>query len=94
VDIAIDQGGNCDITTPGIEDVKHGVVIEGIKNIPGFLPTSSTWMYAKNVYELATHLIKNDTVELDMNDPIDASILVCRDGKLVHKGALEAMGLL
>ena len=94
VDIAIDQGGNCAITTPGIEDVKYGVTIEGIKNIPGFLPTSSTWMYAKNVYELATHLIKGDTIELDMNDPIDASILVCRDGELVHKGALEAMGLL
>ena len=94
VDIAIDQGGNCAITPPGIEDVKYGVTIEGIKNIPGFLPTSSTWMYAKNVYELATHLIKGDTVELDMNDPIDASILVCRDGELVHKGALEAMGLL
>ena len=94
VDIAIDQGGNCEITTPGITDVKYGVTIEGIKNIPGFLPTSSTWMYAQNVYELAKHLIHNDKIELDMNDPIDASIVVTMGGKLVHKGALEAMGLL
>ena len=94
VDIAIDQGGNCEITTPGITDVKYGVTIEGIKNIPGFLPTSSTWMFSHNIYNLAKHLIKDDRVALDMNDPIDASILVTDGEKVVHKGALEAMGLL
>ncbi len=93
VDIAIDQGGNCAITTPGITDVKHGVTIEGIKNIPGFLPTSSTWMFAHNVYNLVKHLVKNDKIELDLNDPIDASILVTDGEKLVHKGAMEAMGM-
>ncbi len=93
VDIAIDQGGNCEITTPGITDVKYGVTIEGIKNIPGFLPTSSTWMFAHNIYNLSKHLIKNDKVSLDMNDPIDASILVTDGEKIVHKGALEAMGM-
>ena len=37
VDISIDQGGNCAITTPGETAVKHHVTIEGIKNIPGML---------------------------------------------------------
>lgn len=93
VDIAIDQGGNCAITTPGEIEVKHGVTLMGVKNIPGFLPTSSTWMFAHNIYNLAKHLIKNDKVMLDMNDPIDASILVTDGKKIVHKGALEAMGM-
>lgn len=93
VDIAIDQGGNCAITSPGITDVKHGVTIEGIKNIPGYLPTSSTWMFANNVYNLVKHLVKDDAVSLDLNDPIDASILVTDGEKIVHKGALEAMGM-
>ena len=92
VDIAIDQGGNCEITTPGITDVKYGVTIEGIKNIPGYLPTSSTWMFAQNIFYLAEHLIRDDRIVLDMNDPIDASILVTDGEKIVHKGALEAMG--
>lgn len=91
VDISIDQGGNCEITTPGERDVKHGVIIEGIKNIPGMLPTSSTWMFAHNIYNLLKFLTKNGKVELDMEDEIVTSILVTRDGKLVHKGALEAM---
>ncbi len=92
VDIAIDQGGNCEITTPGITDVKYGVTIEGIKNIPGYLPTSSTWMFAQNIFYLAEHLIRDDRIVLDMDDPIDASILVTDGEKIVHKGALEAMG--
>lgn len=55
VDISIDQGGNCAITTPGETAVKHHVTIEGIKNIPGMLPTSSTWMFANNIYNLVKY---------------------------------------
>ena len=93
VDIAIDQGGNCEITTPGETEVKHGVTIFGVKNIPGFLPTSSTWMFAHNIYNLTKHLTKDGKIALDLNDPIDASIRVTDGEKIVHKGALEAMGM-
>lgn len=94
VDISIDQGGNCAITSPGIKDVKHGVTIEGIKNIPGMLPASSTWMFAQNIYNLLKYLVKDGVLSLDLNDEIVSSILVTTsDGKIVHKGAIEAMGL-
>ena len=59
VDVSIDQGGNCAITSPGIKEVKHNVTICGIKNIPGLIPTSSTWMFAHNVYNLVNYLVKN-----------------------------------
>ncbi len=91
VDISIDQGGNCAITTPGETTVKHKVTIEGIKNIPGMLPTSSTWMFAQNIYNLVRYLSKDATISLDMNDDIVKGILTTIDGKIVHKGALEAM---
>lgn len=93
IDISIDQGGNCAITTPGEKEVKHDVIIDGCKNIPGKLPTSSTWMFANNIYNLLKYLVKNDEIKLDFDDEIVASITVCHDGKLVHAGALEAMGL-
>lgn len=93
VDISIDQGGNCEITTPGISDVKHGVIIEGIKNIPGMLPVGSTWMFANNVYNLVHFLTKEGTIVLDLEDEIIESMLVTIDGKIVHAGAKEAMGL-
>ncbi len=91
VDISIDQGGNCEITPPGKTEVKHGVTLIGIKNIPGMLPTSSTWMFSNNVYNLVSYLTKNGKIELDMSDEIVKSILVSIDGKVVHTGALEAM---
>ena len=93
VDISIDQGGNCEITTPGEKEVKHGVMIQGIKNIPGMLPTSSTWMFANNVYNLVKYLVKDDTIELDMSDEIVRSILVTNNGEVVHSGTKEAMGI-
>lgn len=92
VDISIDQGGNCAITTPGIRDIKHHVIIEGIKNIPGMLPSSSTWMFAQNIYNLLKYLVKDDKIELDTSDEIVSSILVTNfAGEIVHQGALAAM---
>jgi len=92
VDIAIDQGGNCAITTPGVRDVKHGVVIEGIKNIPGMLASSSTFMYAANMYNLVKYLTKDGYLNLDESDDIVSGMLTTKDGKVVHAGALAAMG--
>ncbi|MDR1203140.1 MAG: NAD(P) transhydrogenase subunit alpha [Tannerellaceae bacterium] len=91
VDISIDQGGNCKITPPGKTEVKHGVTLIGIKNIPGMLPTSATWMFSNNVYNLVKYLTKDGKIALDLSDEIVKSILVSIQGKVVHTGALEAM---
>ena len=91
VDISIDQGGNCAITDPGETAVKHQVTIEGIKNIPGMLPTSSTWMFSHNIYHLVKYLTKDGAISLDMNDDIVRGILTTINGEIVHKGAIEAM---
>lgn len=93
VDISIDQGGNCSITPPGRKEVKHGVMIQGIKNIPGLIPTSSTCMFSHNVYNLVKYLTKDAQISLNLNDEIVRSILVTYDGKIVHEGTREAMEL-
>lgn len=93
VDVSIDQGGNCEITTPGEKVVKHNITINGIKNIPGLIPTSSTWMFANNVFNLVTYLMKEGKIELDMSDDITKSILVTQNNEIVHEGAREAMGI-
>lgn len=93
VDISIDQGGNCSLTTPGKKDIKHGVIIEGIKNIPGLLPTSSTWMFSHNIYNMFKYIYKQGKIELDINDEIIKSVLVTKDHRILHEGTLEAMAL-
>ena len=93
VDISIDQGGNCELTPAGDIINKHGVTLMGVKNIPGLLPTSSTWMFSNNMYNLVKYIVKDGKVNLDRSDEVIAKSLVCIDGQLVHAGAREAMGL-
>mgnify|MGYP000971709105 CR=1 FL=1 len=94
IDISIDQGGNCAITEPGKIVMKHGVSICGIKNIPGMLPISSTWMFSHNVYNLLKYLAPGaNSIHLDESDEIVRGILTTKDGKVVHQGALDAMGM-
>lgn len=91
VDVSIDQGGNCELTVPGKSVEKHGVIIQGIKNLPGLIPTTSTMMFSKNVYSLVKYLAPNGTIDLNMDDDIMRSILVTKDGEIVHGGTREAM---
>ena len=93
VDISIDQGGNCELTVPGEKTEQYGVIIEGIKNIPGMIPNASTWMFANNIYNLLKFLMKDGEIILDLNDEITSSILVTKDKKIVHAGTKEAMSL-
>jgi len=92
-DVSIDQGGNCSLTVAAETIVRHNVIIGGIKNIPGMIPTSSTWMFANNVYNLVDYLMDDGKIVLDKTDEITESILVTIDGEIVHSGTREAMGI-
>ncbi len=93
VDVAIDQGGNCELTKGGELTVQYGVSIDGAKNIPATVPITSTWMFAHNIYNYVATFVKDGKFVIDTNDEIIASTLVTKDGKLHHAGAREAMGL-
>lgn len=93
VDISIDQGGNCEVTEPGVKIVKDEVIINGIKNIPGMLATSATRMFSHNIYNLLAYVTEDGEIKLNLKDEITSSILVTKDGKIHHRGTLEAMGL-
>ncbi len=93
VDIAIDQGGNCELTKAGEVINYRGITINGIQNIPGMVPTSSTDMFAKNIYNLVSYLVQDGVITLDRSDEIVAKSLVTIDGQIVHAGTLEALGL-
>ena len=67
--------------------------IHGTKNIPGMMPTSSTWMFANDEFQLLSFLAKDGKIVLDRTDPIIESTLTTIDKQIVHRGAREAMGL-
>jgi NAD(P) transhydrogenase subunit alpha len=91
VDISIDQGGNCELSEGGVVKEHNGVIVDGTKNIPGTMPTSSTAMFSKNVFNFVENLVAEGKVNLNLDDEIIRSTLVTRDGKIVHEGTLESM---
>jgi NAD(P) transhydrogenase subunit alpha len=86
VDLAVEQGGNCELSEPGKVVVKHGVRIVGHLNVPGRIAEDSSAMYARNLLNFITPLAKakNGTLEIDWNDEIIKGCLVARDGRVVH----------
>jgi NAD(P) transhydrogenase subunit alpha len=93
VDLAAEQGGNCALTEPGQEVVKHGVLICGPTNLPSTVPFHASQMYARTVTNYLLHLVKDGKVQLDLSDELTRGPLVTHEGQVVHevvKGALPA----
>jgi NAD(P) transhydrogenase subunit alpha len=84
VDLAAEQGGNCELTVPGEIATKHGVRIIGYTDLPSRLPTQSSQLYATNVRHLFDDLTKEkDGVPvLDMEDVVFRSATVVKDGNI------------
>jgi len=71
VDLAAEQGGNCELTRPG-ETVAHGdVTIMGPVNLASSMPYDSSQMYARNITNFLLHLVDKDgKIRLDDDDEI------------------------
>ncbi len=91
VDIAVDQGGNCEVTAPGETVLRHGVTVVGIQNIPGRVPATATLLFARNVLNFLLHLDGTGSVEAATDDEVASSARVTWEGRVVHAGALDAM---
>jgi H+-translocating NAD(P) transhydrogenase subunit alpha len=85
VDVAAEQGGNCALTEPGREVVKHGVVIIGPANLPSTMPFHASQMYARTVTNFLGHLLKDGALHLDLEDELTRGPLVTRQGEIVHE---------
>ncbi len=92
VDLAADQEGNCALTEPGKEVVKHGVVIIGPTNLASTVPFHASQMYARNVTSFLLHLLKEGRVHLDLDDELTRGPLVTYRGEIVHEVVKQAIG--
>lgn len=86
IDLAAEQGGNCELTQPGSIVTAHGVKVYGYLNLPGMLSVDSSALYAKNLLNFITALIDKETktVKLDWDDDIVKGTGLTRDGQIVH----------
>ena len=93
VDLASEQGGNCELTRPGETVVAHGVTVLGPVNLPATVPYHASQMYSKNVSAFLLHLVREGRLAIDMQDEITRETLVARDGEIVSPRVRAALGL-
>ncbi|WP_459723983.1 Re/Si-specific NAD(P)(+) transhydrogenase subunit alpha [Sideroxyarcus sp. TK5] len=84
VDMAAEQGGNCELTEPGKAVVKHGVTIVGYTDLNSRLAKQSSTLYGTNLFRLAEELCKNKDGVIDVNMEDDAirGLTVIKDGAI------------
>jgi NAD(P) transhydrogenase subunit alpha len=93
VDLAAEEGGNCELCEPGEIVEKHGVTIIGTANIPGTVPTDSSAVYAKNVYNVVKQLFPEKAeLNLDFADEINDGAVVLHEGDCRAEKVREAHG--
>ena len=84
IDLAAEQGGNCEITEPGKNICRHGVTICGVLNLPSTLPIDASAMYSRNITQFFKHLYNGENRKLDFEDKITKSSCVTHNGEIVN----------
>ncbi len=91
MDLAAENGGNCELTTPGEVTISHGVIIDGSLNLPATMPTHASQLYAKNIITFVKHLCPEGEIKMDLEDEIISGALFAHRGKITHEPTKEAL---
>jgi len=83
VDLAAEQGGNCELTEPGEVVERHGVTIIGYTDLPSRLAAQSSQLYGTNLRHLLTDMTpeKDGQLVVDFEDEVIRGATVCKDGE-------------
>ncbi len=87
VDLAVERGGNCELSKPGeVFVTDNGVKIVGHFNVAGRIAATASALYAKNLFSFLETLVSKETKELAINwdDELVRATLLTRDGAVVH----------
>src|SRR6185503_19960317 len=84
VDLAAEQGGNCELTEPGKAVVAHGVTIVGYTDLVSRLAKQSSTLYATNLFRLTEELCKakDGMINVNMEDDAIRGLTVIKDGAI------------
>ena len=85
VDLAAEQGGNCELSEPGKTLEKHGVIIYGCRDLPSQLPQHTSLLYSRNVVNAYHNLYAAEDDTVDLADEINANALATYKGEIVSE---------
>jgi NAD(P) transhydrogenase subunit alpha len=83
VDLAVESGGNCELSKPGETVHVNDVAIMGPLNLPSSVPYHASQMFGRNILALLQHLVKDGALVLDPADEITGAMLMVYQGKVL-----------
>jgi H+-translocating NAD(P) transhydrogenase subunit alpha len=81
VDLAVETGGNCELSRAGEVVQAHGVTILGPVNLPSQIPQHASLMFSRNVQTVLEYLIKDGRATIALDDPITGPMCLAHDGQ-------------
>ena len=93
VDLAGEQGGNCELSVPGETVVRNDVTIIAPLHISSDLAYHASQMYSKNVAALVTLLAPKGELNLNFGDDIISAVCVTADGEIRHAPTRQRLGM-
>lgn len=91
LDMAVEFGGNCEISEKGKVVKKYGVTIIGEPNLPSLVPYHASEMYARNLFNLINYASKDGNFNHNMEDEIIGKATIVKDGQVVHPKTKELL---
>jgi NAD(P) transhydrogenase subunit alpha len=91
IDVAAEQGGNCELTKPGETVVHGGVKVLGPLNLPASLPYHTSEMYSRNLFNLLKPAITQGELAIDWSDEVFAGAVLTHDGRIKHEATRQAL---
>ena len=91
VDLAAENGGNCELTDPGAVVDHQQVKIVGPVNIPSSVPIHASQLYSRNMLAFLRHLAPEGELELDFEDEITDGACIAHNGEIRHAPTIEAL---
>ena len=91
MDLAAENGGNCELTEKDRIITVYNVIIDGTANLPSTMPIHATQLYAKNITSFITYMFKDGELKLDMEDEIISGAMFTHNGEITHEQTKEAL---
>ena len=91
LDMAVEFGGNCEVSEKGKTVKKYNVTIIGEPNIPSLVPTHSSEVYSKNILSLLQHISKDGQVNLNLDDEIVKGSLITHNKEVINPRIKELL---
>jgi NAD(P) transhydrogenase subunit alpha len=91
LDMAVEFGGNVEISEKGKVIKKYGITIIGEPNLPSLVPYHASEMYARNLFNLINYASKEGKFNHNMDDEIIGKSTIVKDGQVVHEKTKELL---